>query len=295
MRYIYPPLELTQEIILLPGVKRVEFVQRFSGRLPGMTEHLFHYPLGKSGQTTLLYDSAYGLLSFTPGGPLGNGDIIPAAKNTAPYRSINDSLYPFQWIYGMPPDFTFNTYVLVRGEGCAVAFASRESKLIVPGSLGFDPEKAPGGTGFYHCTLGWTLWGKLGLGAVMGDETVFHSAITSFDGGDEAYARAAAFDFGRRYGGYSEIRDIETGNASVRVVSCRPDGGNRLVLRVWETSGREVKTRLRFKTERKPLRAWTARSDGKALAAVPVGPDGLTMMMGPGELKTLCVEFTGIR
>jgi hypothetical protein len=290
--YVYGPLRLTQEISLPADGKRVDFVQRFSGRMPQMAEHVFAYPVSASPGRGLAYDSAYNLLEFSPGHPLGEGDIIPAAKNTAPYPSINDSLMPFQWMYGMPPDFTFNNYVMARGDGYAVVFASRESRVIIPGALAQDPEKGPFGGGFFQCAVGWTLWGTLGLGAVMDRETVIRSSLTSFPASGTEEARERAFAFGWAHNGKEVPGGVALSPSSVRAVSMWPDGRRALILRLWETSGRACNSAIDFRTNRMITAAFAARSDGTALAKIPAGPKGLSMPMGPGEVKTVRVEFS---
>ncbi len=289
--YVYGPLKLVQEISLSPGEKRIDFVQRFSGRMPQMTEHLFAYPVAAGSGRGLAYDSAYNLLEFTPGPPLGNGDIIPAAKNIAPYPSINDSLHPFRWMYGMPPDFTFNTYVMSMGDGYAVAFSSRESRVIIPGPLKHDPENGPFNKGFYQCAIGWTLWGMLGLGAVADRETVFRNSITSFSASRPGEAREKAFIFGWRRNGYAMPSGVSISPSSVRTVSIRPDGGKALILRLWETSGRKSDARVIFTSGKKVTAAFPARPDGTAISGIPARSDGFSFSFGPGELRTFRVEF----
>ncbi len=287
----YRPLELVQEISLDDHEKRVEFVQRFTGGMPQMAEHVFAYPLKLDSENSLAYDSIYSLLEFSPGCPLGAGDIIPAAKNIGPFPSINDSLAPFVWMYGMPPDFTFNTYVMARGKDYAVAFSSRESKLIIPGTLENDPEKKPSGGAFYHCAIGWTLWGILGLGAIIDGDRVFHSALTSFPARSLPEARERSFDFGRTSSGFIAPALVNVSPGRVRIAALRPAGGRALVMRLWETSGAGAEAKISFATQRKVSAVYLARSDGKARARIPSVANGFALSFGSGELKTVRVEF----
>jgi len=285
------PLELSQQIILPAGEKRIEFAQNFSGGQAQWAEHVFSYPLNFPADTPVLYDSGYSLLSFSPGPPLGSGDIIPAAKNLEGFPSINFSLAPFSWMYAMPPGFSFNNYVLLKGDGFAAAFASVESKALLPGPLEHDPEKGPFGGEFSLIGLGFTLWGKAGLGADVQRPATIHSALTSFAVADLPDAREKAFWFGRKFGGYSMPAGIQLEPPSAAVVSAWPENDSALVLRLWEVSGKNVKAKVKLDSVKKLKQVWLARSDGKSQSAIPFSDQSFSLPIPAGEVRTVRVEF----
>ena len=285
------PVELSQRIILLSGEKRIDLVQNFSGDKPQWVEHLFAYPLNFSEAVPLEYDSGYSLLSFNPAAPLGNGDLIPGAKNLQPFPSINFSLAPFQWMYGLPPDFSFNHYALMRGNGFAVAFSSRESKAIIPGPLNHDPAQGPFGGEFYHLGLGFTLWGKAGLGANLSQNLSVHSSLTSFAASSPAAARAKAFGFGRKFNGYLLPAEVEVLPSSVAMVNSWPESDSALVIRLWETSGQKTEASIKLDSSKKIKAAYLARSDGEGLASIPSGQNEFSIFMSAGEVATIRLEF----
>ena len=281
------PIELTQMIALVPMTKRIEFVQLFYFNMPQIAEHIFAYPINVPSSAPVEYDSGYNLLNFTAGPPLGNGDIIPAAKNIKDFPSINFSLAPFQWMQGMPPDLTFNNYVMMRNDDLAVVFTSQDSKAIIPGPIEHDPEKGPFGGEFYHLALGWTLWGKLGLGADL-SSPMFSSALTSFAAKTDSEAREKAFAFSH----YKQPDRVKIKPSSVKIVFAWPESDSVLILRLWETSGQRTETTIRFDSSKKIKAAYLARSDGKALSRLPFDPDGFAASMQPGEVKTIRLEFS---
>jgi len=282
------PIELTQTIFLPPGNKRIFFGQTFEGDLPQLAEHIFAYPLNVPNSAPVEYDSGYSLLNFTPGPPLGNGDIIPAAKNIKDFPSINFSLAPFQWMQGMPPDLTFNNYAMMRGDDFAVVFTSQDSKAIIPGPIEHDAEKGPFGGEFYHLALGPTLWGKLGLGADLSKPSVISSSLTSFAAKTDSEAREKAFAFSRN----KQPDRVKIEPSSVKIVFTWPEDDSTLILRLWETSGKKTEAAVKLESVKKIKAAYLARSDGKGLAPISFEPAGFAVAMQPGEVKTIRLEFS---
>jgi len=285
------PIKLKQKIILPDTEKRIEFIQHFSGNMPQWVEQIFAYPLNFPETTPIEYDAGYNLLSFTPGFPLGNGDLIPAAKNLKNFASINASLVPFQWMYGLPPDFTFRNYLMLRGDDYAVAFTSRESGAVIPGALKPDPVKGPFGGGFYHLGLGWTLWGKIGLGADLENEFIIHSALTSFPAQSDSEAREKAARFSWNFNGKIIPRQIQISPASAVLVNAWPENDSVLALRLWETSGRKTDLKIDLNTGRNLKAVYLARSDGKPISSLGFQGNSFSADLGAGQVLTLRLEF----
>ncbi len=287
------PLTLNQEIILPSDEKRIEFVQHFSGNMPQWVDHLFGYPLNFSPSVPVEYDAGYNLLSFSPAAPLGLGDLIPAAKNTSPFPSINASLVPFQWMQGLPPDLMFRNYLMLRGDDYAAAFASRESGAAVPGPLEKGPEKGVLGGEFYHLAIGWTVWGKIGLGADLDRDNWFHSALTSFPAGSDAEARAKAMQFSWSFNQKRISRLIKISPASVMLVNAWPENDSTLALRLWETSGEKTDLKIELNPGKKLSAVYLARSDGKPISKMGFQGNRFSAAMEPGQVLTLRLEFAG--
>ena len=283
-------VRLTQKIILPAGEKRIEFVQHFSGNMPQWVEHIFAYPLNLPASTPIEYDAGYNLLSFTPGPPLGNGDIIPGAKITAPFPSINASLVPFEWMRGLPPDLTFRNYLMLRGEDFAIAFSSAESGAVIPGPLAKDPEQGPFGGEFYHLGLGWTLWGKIGLGADLEKDVVINSALTSFPAKSDAEAKSKAIQFAWNYLGKRFSDHIKINPSTVLLVNAWPENDS-LVMRLWESSGQKTDMTVELETGKKLQAVYRARSDGKPLSSLGFQGNRVPLEINAGEILTLRLEF----
>jgi len=284
-------LKLSQEIILPSDEKQVQFIQSFSGNMPQWVEHIFAYPLNFPETTPIEYDAGYNLLSFTPAYPLGKGDIVPSAKNTKNFPSINASLVPFQWMYGLPPDFTFRNYLMLRHDDFAVAFTSRESGAVIPGTLKPDPIKGPFGGGFYHLGLGWTLWGWLGLGASLENDVKIHSGLTSYLAKSDSEARDKAMDFSWNFNGKSVSRKIQINPSSVKLVNSWLENNSVLILRVWETCGRKAQVQVKLDSAKKLKAVYLARSDGKPLNNLAFQDNSFFLQAEPGEIITLRLEF----
>ncbi len=282
------PLDLEQEIVLPADKKRVDFVQRFTGNCPQVKEHLFAYPLEKSFKDTLMYDKGHTVYRFAPAMPWSNGDIIPAARMIEDFRSINDTLYPFKWMHGIPPGFNFDTFVAVPGDGCTVLFTSNESKVIIPGSLDKKPLEGPFGGGFYHCTVGWTMWGFLGLGVKPPEEIEFHSSLTSFRSGENENIVCSR---GREMAGFRHAERVNTGDQRVEVVRAWPEDNNTVILWLREFSGQELRTSISFNSDMMIQKAWEARSDGASVKRLAVSRNTIPLRMQPGQLKILRVEL----
>jgi hypothetical protein len=281
------PITLEQTIALAAGEKRVQFSQTFTGDAPQWAEHIFAYPLNVPGDAPVEYDSGYSLLNFTPGPPLGNGDIIPGARNVKNFPSINFSLAPFQWMEGVPPELTFNNYAMMRGDGFAVAFTSSDSKVIIPGPIEHDPEKGPFSGEFFLLGLGYTAWGKLGLGADLSQPAVIKSSLTSFAARTDSEAREQAFAFSN----YRQPGRAKLDPSSVKIVMAWPEDDHTLVMRLWETSGIDVKAEVKFETSKKIKAAYLARSDGKALSAIPFQERSFSTPAPAGETRAVRIEF----
>ncbi len=271
-----PSLSLTQEIIIPHNQKHIECIQRFSGSQPQVSEHVFSYPLeGK----TIFYDSAFTPLQW--GSSLEGGDSIPAARNIAPFKSINDTLYPFQWMHGLPPSFHCDYFVMAKDGNHYAVFVPLDSKAIIPENA-YDTTKK----GFYHCCIGWTLWGKLGLGRSLEGETVFRSVFTSFKADTHNMACMKAYQKSFEVSGMDVSRFIEVKNPAIRPVWLFPHSTSRLTVGLFEVSGTSQRSYV-YCSSKSIKRAYYSTSDGIRLKDLNVP---LMVTMYPYELKFITIE-----
>ncbi len=289
------PLRVEQEIALSAGIRRVDFIQRFSGEEKQIIDHAFACPFNIEDSSPIHYDGAYEFLSFTAGPPLGRGDMIPSAKFLDDYPSINFSTAPFHWIYGMPASLTFRNYATLMGDGFAVTFSSPDSGALLPGPLHHDPGKGPFGGAFYHLCVGWTAWGKLGLGIPDKEEHEFRSFLTSFAAENlvEARKKSAQFALGVKRAEFS-FSGVSSDNPQVAVTAAWPLPQEKaLIIRLWEVSGNKAEAGVTLKTERRIAGAARARSDGVAFSGAELDHSGqaFRIRMLLGEVATVRVEL----
>jgi hypothetical protein len=190
---------------------------------------------------------------------------------------------------------------MLLGEGFAVAFSSPDSGAILPGPLHHDPVRGPFGGGFYHICLGWTAWGKIGLGlssdssAPDKEEYVFRSYLTSFAAEDVLDARQKAANFALE----SNRADFEqscfySDNPGIVITTAWPIPGEKaLIMRLWETSGRSADARISLQTDKKIVNVMRARSDGEPLFGKELGHGerSFRIKMSSGEVATVRLEF----
>lgn len=242
--YVYqfftPSLSLTQEIIIPSKEKKIELVQQFTGTQPQIAEHYFVYPLDVR---ELYYDTGYTPLKW--GSVNSGGDCIPAAKNIAPFKSINDTLYPFQWMYGIPPSFHFDTFVMAKEGNYYAVFTSPDAKAIIP-EISYSRDDY----GFYHCCIGWTLWGRLGLGRSLDKKAVFRSVFTSFAADTKHKAMYYAYKQAFKELGYTAPQSITISNSNIIVVWVYPVSNKKIICGLFETSGLKQEGKLEIATQR---------------------------------------------
>ena len=291
--HLGPLEEVTQEIKLRAGVKAVFFNQTLKVNRDQILDQTFAYPLNVPANQPLIVEGPYNSYRFSPGPPLGNGDLIPGAKMMdTKFPGINALTQVFGWMYGMPPDAVFSNYVLAMGDGFGIAFTSDNSGVILPGPLDKDPVKGPFGGGFQHLVLGWTAYGRSFLGALREGEFTFHSRLTSFAAEDEAEARIKATNFSR---GISpkETGIIESSNVAVRLTMMRPLADRSLLFRLYESSGAGGVTKITLPDAKALASAARARTDGVPLrdGGLSVEKNSYSITLGPGEVATVRVEL----
>ncbi|MEW6526108.1 MAG: hypothetical protein AB1444_05500 [Spirochaetota bacterium] len=273
-----PSLSVTQEIIIPGSEKRIDFIQRFAGSAPQIAEHYFAYPVNSR---EMLYDSACTVLRW--GGVDTGGNLILAAKNIAPFRSINDTLYPFQWMHGLPSSVYFDSFVLHK-EGLQYAvFVSQDSKAIVP----VKDDMA----GFYHCCIGWTLWGKLGLGRDLPGTIAFKSTFTSFTAQTHNEAIATAYRFSFDESDFVQPPFIQTNNAHIAILYNQPISQNKIVIGMYEILGKKQKAICTITTKRKIQRAYCSDVSGKKIKPVAMKNNAIETTMNPYELLFITLEL----
>lgn len=271
-----PSVSVTQEIIIPAAEKRIDFIQHFKGKAPQIAEHYFAYPLQAD---ELLYDSAFSIIKW---GSLPKGDLIPAAKNIAPFKSINDTLYPFQWMYGLPTSFYCDNFVLQKDHFQYALLIPHNSKAIIPDS-GIQ-------SGFYHCCIGWSLWGKLGLGRNLPDTITFKSTFTSFTAHTKNEAIATAYSLSLKTLSYEQPSTITSQNRSVRVVYNQPLSENSIVVGMYEISGKEHSTALTVSTKRR-IQAYYSDIKGKKFKTLNVSGNAIPLRLRPHELLFITIEL----
>lgn len=274
-----PSLSITQEIIIPAGEKRIDFIQHVKGKAPQIAEHYFAYPVNSR---EMLYDSAYTVLRW--GSMDTGGNLIPAAKNIAPFKSINDTLYPFQWMHGLPSSVYFDSFVLHK-EGLQYAvFVSQDSKAIVP-------VKQDDMAGFYHCCIGWTLWGKLGLGRNLPDTIAFKSTFTSFTAQTHNEAIATAYRFSFDESGFIQSPCIRTNNTHVAVIYNQPISQNKIVIGMYELLGKKQQAVCIINTKRAIQKAYYSDVSGKHIKPVAVKNYSIEITLNPHELSFITLEL----
>jgi hypothetical protein len=290
-----PVDEVTQEIELRAGEKAVYFTQIIKTSRDQAIDHTIAYPLKSPSDRPLIVEGPYNPYAFAPGPPLGDGDLVPAARMTDPkFPGINALTQVFAWIYGMPADAVFRSYVLALGDGFGVAFSSQDSGAILPGPLDKDPEHGPFGGGFYHLLLGWTAYGHAFLGAPREGEYMFRSALTSFAAKNEIEAKAKAARFGREFTMPLPLSGLfASSNPAALVAAVRPLDDDTLLMRLYESSGVAQETTITLPGTRLLSSASRARSDG---AALPEGKlsshtNSFSIRLAPGEAATARLEL----
>lgn len=275
-QFFTPSLTLTQEIVLPADEKKIELIQTFSGSQPQIAEHCFAYPLTSDA---LYYDAAFTPLRWES--IYNGGNIIPAAKNTAPFKSINDTLYPFQWMYGLPPSFHCDAFTMVRDDAMYAVFMTKDSKAIVP-----ESSYSRDSNGFYHCCIGWTLWGKVGLGQSLKDKTVFRSTFTTFSADSITYALAKAYD--KSFHEYGTISSpVTVSNSAIAVVWIYPITNKKFTVGLFETAGQSQSTHIRVKSIQ-PIAVYYSTCYGERKGDVA---DKQLLSLKPHELRFVTIEI----
>ncbi|HQK07002.1 MAG TPA: hypothetical protein PLR54_04980, partial [Spirochaetota bacterium] len=272
-----PSLTLTQEIVLPADEKKIELIQTFSGSQPQIAEHCFAYPLTSDA---LYYDAAFTPLLWES--IYNGGNIIPAAKNTAPFKSINDTLYPFQWMYGLPPSFHCDAFTMVRDDAMYAVFMTKDSKAIVP-----ESSYSRDSNGFYHCCIGWTLWGKVGLGQSLKDKTVFRSTFTTFSADSITYALAKAYDKSFQEYGYTTSSPVTVSNPAIAVVWMYPITNKKFTVGLFETAGQSQSTHISIKSIQ-PIAVYYSTCYGERKGDVA---DKQLLSLKPHELRFVTIEI----
>ncbi|MEJ5362850.1 MAG: hypothetical protein WHV26_12390 [Spirochaetota bacterium] len=272
-------LSITQEIIIPSSEKRINFTQHVAGQAPQIAEHYFAYPV-KSQE--ILYDSACSVLRW--GAIDTGGNLIPAAKNIAPFKSINDTLYPFQWMHELPSSVYFDWFVLHKEGSQYAVFVSHDSKAIVP-------VKHDDMAGFYHCCIGWTLWGKLGLGRDLKDTMAFKSTFTSFTAQTHNEAIATAYRFSFDELGFTQPSFIQTNNAHVAIIYNQPISKNTIIIGMFELAGKKQQARCTMNTKRKIQKAYCSDVSGKKIKPVAVINNSIETALNPHELSFITLEL----
>ncbi len=272
-----PSLSLTQEIIIPANEKRIDCIQHFEGTAPQIAEHYFAYPLVFD---ELSYDSGFTVVKWKSQD--NSGDLIPAAKNTAPFRSINDTLYPFQWMYAIPTSLYCDGFVLQKDRSHYALFITHNSKAIVP-----DNDSSA----FYHCCIGWSLWGTLGLGRNLPDTIAFKSTFTSFTAHTKNEAIATAYKLTFDISGHTNQSAVESRNSNVRVVYLQPLSEKRIVVGVYELSGTMQFTELVINTKRRILKAYHSDINGKKIKALQLSGTSLPLSLHPHQLSFITFEL----
>jgi len=288
-----PVEEVSQEISLSSGDRGIQFIQNIKIRKDQIVDHTFAYPLNVPPDRPLIVEGPYNPYRFGPAAPLGNGDLIPGAKMMdTKFQGINALTQVFGWMYGMPPDAVFDHYVLALGKGFGVVFTSDNSGVILPGPLDKDPVKGPFGGGFSHLVLGWTAYGRSFLGAPREGEFSFHSRLTSFAAKDEAEAKSQAARFGL-WTGPADIKTVASSNSAILVTMMKPLSDRSLLLRLYETRGKEGETEIILWNAKAINSASRARSDGVPLSKseLKVEKNAFSITLGPGEVATVRVEL----
>lgn len=274
-----PSINVTQEIIIPAGEKRIDFIQHVKGSAPQITEHYFAYPVASQ---KLLYDSAFSVLQW--GSVDNGGNLIPAARNIAPFKSINDTLYPFRWMYGLPSSLYFDAFVLLNHGTWYEVFASDYSKAIVPVT---NDNRA----GVYHCCIGWSLWGKLGLGRDMPDTLTFKSTFTSFEAQTKNEAIATAYRFSFDVSGKQESDIIRSSNKNVIVIYSQPVSDKKIVLGILELSGTPQQAVLHCNTKKYITKAYYSDIAGNKIKNLNAINNCIQVVLRPQELSLITLEI----
>lgn len=290
------PVEtVVQEIELRAGEKKVYFTQRFKVDREQLIDHTFAYPLNLPPDRPLIVEGPYSPYHFSPGPPLGHGDLVPGARMTdVDFPGINDLTQPFGWMYGMPADAVFRSYVLATGDGFGIAFSSKDSGVIFPGPMDKDPMVGPFGGCFYHLCLGWSAYGKSFLGAPRQGEFIFRSALTSFPARDQAEARTKAARFGQDFLGTAPPKEFFlTSDPSVLLTNARPLNDSSFLLRLYESSEAGGEAVITIPPLTSIVSATRARSDGMPLSGggLQVSGNAFTITLGPGEAASVRVVW----
>jgi len=272
-----PSLTLTQEIVLPADEKKIELIQTFSGSQPQIAEHSFAYPLTSDA---LYYDAAFTPLRWES--IYNGGNIIPAAKNTAPFKSINDTLYPFQWMYGLPPSFHCDAFTMVKDDAMYALFMTKDSKAIVP-----ESSYSRDSNGFYHCCIGWTLWGKVGLGQSLKDKTVFRSTFTTFSADSINDALAKAYDKSFKEYGYTTSSPVALSNPAIAVVWMYPITNKKFTVGLFETAGKLQSTRIDI-TSKQPVAVYYSTCSGEKRGDMA---NRKYLSLKPHELRFVTIEI----
>lgn len=290
-----PVDEVTQGVELRAGEKKVYFTQSLDVDRDQAIDHAFAYPLNVPEAEPLVVEGPYCPYRFAPGPPLGTGDLVPAARMTdVDFPGINDFTWQFGWIYGMPADAVFKSYVLAWGGGFGIAFSSMDSGVVFPGPIDKDPVTGPFGGGFYHLALGWTAYGRAFLGAPREGEYIFRSALTSFPARDLGEAKTMAARFGREFAGLGLLSEVvNSSNPAVIPVMVRPLEDRVLLVRLYESSGRGGRTTVSLAGPAHISSARRGRSDGLPLerGGLMVVDGSLVIDLAPAEVATLLIEF----
>ncbi|MCX8123869.1 MAG: hypothetical protein N3F66_06855 [Spirochaetes bacterium] len=271
-----PSLSLTQEIIIPAQQKRIDFVQHFTGTAPQIAEHYISYPVAAE---ELLYDSAFSVVKW--GSNETESTLIPAVKNVAPFRSINDTLFPFQWMHGVPSSFHCDGFVMHKDRLHYAVFIPHNSKAIVPDK---------NSNAFYHCCIGWSLWGTVGLGRNLPETIAFKSTFTSFTAKTKNEAIATAYNFSFDQLGFNRPVTFETHNANVRVIYNQPVARNKVVIGVFELSGTTQTAQLRVNTKR-ALHAYYSDINGKKIKPAKLFNTSISVRLNPHQLSFITLEL----
>jgi hypothetical protein len=292
-----PVNEVIQEIELRAGEKAVYFTQRFRLSREQLIDHTFAYPVNAPGNRPLIVKGPYNPYRFSPGPPLGDGDLIPGARMTnTDFAGINDLTQPFGWIYAMPADAVFRSCVLAMGDGFGIAFSSKDSGVIFPGPVDKDPVAGPFGGCFYHLALGWTAYGKSFLGAPRKGEFTFQSALTSFSANDIAEAKMKAAHFSRIFADVAPPKNLfSSSNPAVLLSAIRPLNNSAFLLRLYESSGAVGEAAITLPAAHSITSACRARSDGLPISNGNLRTNGnsFSITLSPGEVATVRVEVGG--
>lgn len=287
--------EVHQEIELCSGDKAVHFIQHFKLDRDQLIDHSFVYPFCVPAGRPLIVEGPYSPYRFQPGEPFNTGDLIPGALMIdTDFPGINDMTGPFGWIYGMPADAVFRSYVLATGDDFGIAFSSKDSGLILPGPLEKDPVHGPFGGGFSHVAVGPTFYGNFLLGAPRQAEYSCRSALTSFATSSIPDAKARAARFGQEYstGDFKPMLP-RSSNPDIIIASLRKLNEKTLLFRLYEASGTGGQTTISLPTDTAITHATRARVDGipEDNGKLMTQGSSFTITLAPGEIATVSINL----